>query len=105
MITNVNFVPNRTEIGCFYQKTLIMQKSKKGNLFTHCRPNVLNGCLTANHSFTQSIFQKTLIGVDSSHLYGSFGTFCIQIGQLFESQWEFKLSEEIKIDLIFLQKQ
>ena len=46
---------------------------------------VLNGCLTADRSFTTKYFQKTLIEVDSSHLYGSFGTFYIQIGQLFGS--------------------
>ena len=32
--------------------------------------------------------------IDSSHLYSSFGTFCVQIGSLFESQWDFEFSEE-----------
>ena len=34
----------------------------------------------------QNIFGKTLIEVCSLHLYASFGTFHIQIGQLFASQ-------------------
>ena len=35
----------------------------------------------------QNIFEKTLIEVGSSHIYTSFGTFCVQIGQLLEAQW------------------
>ena len=31
----------------------------------------------------QNILGKTLIEVCSLHLYASFGTFCVQIGQLF----------------------
>ena len=34
----------------------------------------------------QNTFEKTLIEVGSSHLYASFGTFCVQIGQLVEAQ-------------------
>ena len=37
----------------------------------------------------QNIFEKTLIKIGSSHLYASFGTFCVQIGQFLESQWVF----------------
>ena len=44
----------------------------------------------------QNIFGKTLIEVCSPHLYASFGTFCVQIGQLFEAQWVFKHSEEFR---------
>ena len=51
------------------------------------------------------IFEKTLIEVGSSNLYASFNTFCVQIGQLFEAQWDFKLSEELEIEVIFLRKQ
>ena len=39
----------------------------------------------------QNISGKSLIEVGNTHLYASFGTFCVQIGQLFESQWDFKL--------------
>ena len=53
----------------------------------------------------QDIFEKTLVEDSSSHLYASFGTFCVQIDQLFEAQWDFKLSEEFEIDVIFLWKQ
>ena len=49
--------------------------------------------------------KKTAIKVGSWHLYVSFGTFCVQFGQLFESQWDLKLSEEFESDVIFLQKQ
>ena len=60
----------------------------------------------------------------SPHFYASFGTFCVQNGQLFVAQWVFevclkidyrifskisgayfKLSEEFEIDVIFLWKQ
>ena len=40
--------------------------------------------------------------VCSSYIYASFGTFYVQIGWLFEAQWDFKLSEEFEIDDIFL---
>ena len=36
------------------------------------------------------IFEKTLTEVGSLHLYASFGTFYVQIGQLFEAQWVFE---------------
>ena len=42
----------------------------------------------------QNIFDKTLIKVDSSHFCASFGTFCVQICKLFESQWDLQLSFE-----------
>ena len=38
--------------------------------------------------------KKTLIDVHSPHLYASCGTFCVQIGQLFATQWVFKHTEE-----------
>ena len=34
--------------------------------------------------------KKTPIEVDSSHLYASFGTFCVQIGQFLEALWVFE---------------
>ena len=40
----------------------------------------------------QNIFEKNHIELGSSHLYASFGIFCVQIGQLVEAQWDFKLS-------------
>ena len=66
---------------------------------------ILNEFLTADHSCTTNIFEKSLIEVGSSHLYASFGTFWVQLGQLVEAQWDFKLSEEFEIDVIFLRKQ
>ena len=44
----------------------------------------------------QNIFEKTLIEGCSPHLYASFGTFCVQISQLFAAQWVFKQSEEFR---------
>ena len=61
--------------------------------------------MTADRSLQQSIFEKTLIEVGSSHLYASFGIFCVQIGQLFEAQWDLKFSEKFEIYVILLQKQ
>ena len=52
-----------------------------------------------------NIFEKTPIEVCSSHIYASFGNYCVQIGQLFEVQWDFKLTEKIEIDDIFLRRQ
>ena len=43
--------------------------------------HVLNEFLTADRSF-----EKILREVCSPHLYASFGTFCVQIGQLFAAQ-------------------
>ena len=42
----------------------------------------------------QNIFEKHLIEVGSLHLHSSFGSFCVQIGQLLEAQWVFEHSEE-----------
>ena len=35
----------------------------------------------------QNIFEQSVLKFGSSHLYSSFGTFCVQIVQLFEAQW------------------
>ena len=58
-------------------------------------------------NFWQMTFhmQQFHMQVRSSHLYASFGTLCVQIGQLFEAQWDFELSEEFEFDVIFLRKQ
>ena len=37
----------------------------------------------------QYIFEKTLKENGSTHLYASFDTFCVHIGQLSETQWVF----------------
>ena len=44
--------------------------------------------------------KKALIEVDRS-----FGTFCVQIGQVFKSRWDFIPSKNFEINLIFLKKQ
>ena len=58
-----------------------------------------------NKFLQQNIFEKTLMEDGSSHLYASFGTFCVQIGQLFEAQRDFKITEGFEIEVIFLRKQ
>ena len=35
----------------------------------------------------QNMLENSFIKVYSSHLYASFGTFCVKIGQLFAAQW------------------
>ena len=61
----------------------------------------------------QDIFEKILVEDSSSHLYASFGTFCVQIGQLFEAQWVFEkclklvkslFSKENDVDFEFFRK-
>ena len=54
--------------------------------------------------YNKIFLKKTLINVGSSRLW-LFDTFCVQIGHFFEAQWDFKLSEEFEIDVIFLRKQ
>ena len=44
----------------------------------------------------ENVFEKTHIEVYSPHLYSSFGSFCVQIGQSFEARRVFKLSEEFR---------
>ena len=73
------------------------QKKESNLLHTY----VLNEFLTANHSCTTKYFWKTTIELYSSHLYASFGTFCVKIGRIFETQRYSKFREEIEIDLIF----
>ena len=36
--------------------------------------------------YSKIFFEKTLIEVCSPHLFASFGTFCVKIGQFLESQ-------------------
>ena len=86
--------------GMFYLRTL---PRKNMNLPHSIRMYWTNFWQLTVH-VQQNIFEKTLIKVDSSHLCASFGTFYVQIGKLFESQWDFKLSEEFEIDVIFLRK-
>ena len=38
----------------------------------------------------QNIFEQTLIEIGSLNLYTFIGTFCVQVGWLFESQWAFE---------------
>ena len=43
----------------------------------------------------QKVFEKPYIVHCITHLYTSFGTFCTQIGQLFETLWVFEACLEI----------
>ena len=55
-------------------------------------PYVCNKRIFDSRTFMHhKIFKKTTyIEVGSSHIYASFGTFCVQIGQLFEAQCVFE---------------
>ena len=53
----------------------------------------------------QNIFENTLLKIYSPHLYASFDTFCVQIGQVLEAQWVFEHSEESRNRRHFLRKQ
>ena len=44
----------------------------------------------------QNIFEKTHIEVCIPYIYASFGTFCAQIGQLFEAQRVLEVCLEIE---------
>ena len=74
---------------------------------------VLIEFLTADRSGTAKYFWKKSIEFCSSHIYTSFGTFCVQIGQFLEAQWVFEkclktvkslFSKEIDVDFEFLRK-
>ena len=53
--------------------------------------------------YNKIFFEKTLIEVVSSNIYTSFGTFCIQIGQSFETHWVFE--ECLNIDKLKVLKE
>ena len=86
----------------FLNETIWIQCLAK--TWIYLTPYVLNEFLTADRSFSTKYFWKISYRIGSSHLYASFGTFCVKIGQLFEAQWDLKLSKEFEIDVIFLRK-
>ena len=51
----------------------------------------------------KNTLEQTLIEVGWLNLYASFGTFYVQIGQLFESQWAFE--ECLNIDKSLFSKE
>ena len=51
----------------------------------HTLPTKINFCQPIVR-LQQNIFEQTLIEVGSLNIYTSFGTFWVQIGELFESQ-------------------
>ena len=53
-------------------------------------------------SVQQNFFEKTLMEVGSSHLYSSFGTFCFQIGPLFEALEFYNCTNQIQTNFIIL---
>ena len=55
----------------------------------------LTACALAIH-LQKYIFGKTLIEVFIPNLYASFGPYCVQIGQVFTTQWDLKHSEELR---------
>ena len=83
---------------------------KAGDIFQKCQKsipflwmeNLKCLILWIQHGRKQHIFEKNL---NKCVAHASFGTFCVQIGQLFQAQRYLKLSEEFEIDDIFLRKQ
>ena len=61
--------------------TMLCKKHESTLLHTY----ILNKFLTADHA-PQNIFEKNSKKVGSSHIYASFGTFYVQIDQLFKAQ-------------------
>ena len=57
--------------------------------------------LTVN--FYENTFEKLRRKICSPNIYASFGTFCVKIGQLFESQWAFQ--ECLNIDKSLFSKE
>ena len=55
----------------------------------------MNEFLTTDCSCTIKYLWQTLMEAYSPNLYASFGTVCVQIGQLFESQWVFEVCLKI----------
>ena len=43
----------------------------------------------------QNVFWRIIVKDCNAHLHASFGTFCVQIGRLFEAQWVFEKYLEI----------
>ena len=60
--------------------------SQKHESTCSIRTYVLDEFLTADCSCTTKYFWLTLIEIGNSHLYAYFGTFCVQIDQLFEAK-------------------
>ena len=78
--------PNH-KVYIYYNTYRFNQNKPSGGYHTY----VLNEFLTVDRSFT--------------HILRFFWHLWVQIGQLVEAQWNFKLSEEIEIDIFFLRKQ
>ena len=76
-----NFFSIFTSLGTLTRKNMNLPCSIRMYWTNFWHPNV---------NVQQNIFEKTLIEVGCSHLYASFGTFCVQIGQLFAAQWIFE---------------
>ena len=72
---------------------------------TKINPPGYNICMYwTNVHVQQNVFWISLIEVSSPHFYASFGTFCVQIGQLLGAQWVFKHSKEFRNRLHFPSK-
>ena len=88
-------------LNILYVTTLPRKNQKHESTLLHFY--VLNEFLKADRSCTAKYFWKTVIENGSSHLYASFGTFFVQIGRLFESQWAFE--ECLNIDKSLFSKE
>ena len=97
---NIPYYCNKSEIICFDIVTVNNKKTHTDSTKINRPEHNIRMYLTNNWEPTVhvqlNIFGKTLIKVCSLHLYASFGTFCVQIGQLLVPQWVFKHSEEFR---------
>ena len=84
-VTTIGTVSNKkTHLAVFETCVFRVYTALEKDESTLLHMYVLYEFLTADRSCTTKSFEKTLIG--RSHLCASFGTFCVQIGQLFEAQ-------------------
>ena len=60
-----------------------------------CTDRIFDSRLFSVH-VQKNIFKQTIIEVCTSHLYASFGIFCVQMGHLFVTQWDFEHLEECR---------
>ena len=72
------------------------QKHESALLHTY----VLNEFLSRPFIYNKIFLKKAILEVGSSHLYASFGTFCIQIGQLLKTQGVFEVFENRQMAVI-----
>ena len=75
VLLNINYLPK-----------LILQIQWKCTVRGITYVCIVRICDSRKFMYNKSFLKKLLKEVGSSHIYASFGIFCVQIGQLFEAQ-------------------